>query len=88
VSRKKYQTRLASDRAEQVDEYMAEHDISQSEAVRRLVEAGLEVERDDGEITDTREMSTATMDERVRLAGGLLMLLSLVFLVVSEVGLI
>lgn len=37
-----YNTRLPSDTAQRVDEYMEEHDISKSEAVRRLVSAGLE----------------------------------------------
>ena len=44
MAREKYQTRLAADMAEKVDEYKDELDISQAEAIRRLIEAGLEAE--------------------------------------------
>ena len=52
MPREKYQTRLPADTGEQVDEYIDEHEISQSEAIRRLVEAGLEA-NDQSEGTDT-----------------------------------
>lgn len=47
MSRRKFQTRLADDVAEEVDEYLAERGISQAEGVRRLIHAGLEAEADD-----------------------------------------
>jgi len=88
MPRQKYQTRLPADMAEKVDEYRDEHDISQAEAVRRLIDAGLEVERDDGEIVDTRDMAEARLNENVRLAGGVLIALMLAFLVLAEVGIV
>jgi len=50
----RYQTRLPSDDAERVDEYVRDRDISQSEAVRRLIRAGLETVADDEEDGDDR----------------------------------
>ena len=44
MSRRKFQTRLADDTAEKVDEYLAERGISQAEGVRRLIQIGLEAE--------------------------------------------
>lgn len=88
MAREKYQTRLPADMAEKVDEYKDEHDISQAEAVRRLIETGLEVERDDGEILDTREMATARANETVRAAGGALIGLMVLLLLLLEVGIL
>lgn len=84
----RYQTRLPADDAERVDDYVENRDISQAEAVRRLIRAGLEVERDDGEIVDTRDMATAGVNERARQSGTVLMLLMLGFLTAAEVGLL
>lgn len=88
MAREKYQTRLPADTAEQVNDYIEDREISQSEAIRRLVETGLEVERDDGEIIDTRDMATVNMNERARQSGTILMLLLLGFLTAAEVGLV
>jgi len=88
MAREKYQTRLPADTAEKVNDYIEDREISQSEAIRRLVETGLEVERDDGEIIDTRDMATASINERARQSGGILMLLLLGFLTAAEVGLV
>lgn len=86
MARQKYQTRLPADMAEKVDEYRDEHDISQAEAVRRLIDAGLEVERDDGEIIDTRGMATARMNETARTAGGAMIGVMVLLLLLLEVG--
>jgi hypothetical protein len=72
--------------AEKVDEFQDEHDISQAEAVRRLIDAGLEVERDDGEIIDTRGMATARMNETARTAGGAMIGVMVLLLLLLEVG--
>lgn len=53
MARRKFQTRLADDTAEQVDEYIGELGISQAEGVRRLIQAGLEAEADDDDEDDT-----------------------------------
>jgi hypothetical protein len=52
MAREKYQTRLPADMAEKVDEYKDENDISQAEAVRRLVESGLEAQNEPDDETD------------------------------------
>jgi hypothetical protein len=44
VPKKQYQTRLDSDMAEAVEAYQDEHNLTDAEAVRRLVAAGLEHE--------------------------------------------
>lgn len=49
MAREKYQTRLAADHAEAVDRYADERGVSQSEAVRRLIVAGLEAKREEEE---------------------------------------
>lgn len=59
MPKKKYQTRLPADTAEDVDEYRDEHEISQAEAVRRLVSAGLKAEADgDGETHRAAQVGT------------------------------
>lgn len=88
MAREKYQTRLPADMAEKVDEYKDENDISQAEAVRRLIDTGLKVERQDGELVDMSERSVARMNETARTAGGALIGLLVLFLALSEVGLI
>jgi predicted phage tail protein len=40
----RYQTRLDADHAERVDQYRDDHDLTQAEAVRRLILTGLDVE--------------------------------------------
>lgn len=54
MSKEKYQTRLASDDAERVEQYREKSNLSTSEAVRRLVRLGLE----DHNSNKPREVST------------------------------
>jgi len=54
MAKSRYQTRLPADQAERVDEYVKNHDISQSEAVRRLILSGLDHE--DGETVTRAEI--------------------------------
>jgi hypothetical protein len=67
----RYQTRLPTDDAERVDDYAENHDISESEAVRRLIRAGLNAEaaESDGQL------------QRAKSGPLLPLLLALVFLV-------
>ena len=88
MPREKYQTRLPADTSEEVEEYIEENQISQAEAIRRLVETGLEVERDDGDILDTRGMATARMNETAQTGGGVLIALMVFLLLLLEVGLL
>jgi len=53
--REKYQTRLDSDDARAVESFQAEHDISQSEAVRRLIKDGLDAQDTDDDLDELRE---------------------------------
>jgi hypothetical protein len=47
MAQDRFQTRLPADDADRVEEYRAAHEISQAEAVRRLIRAGLEAEFQD-----------------------------------------
>ena len=58
VPKKQYQTRLDSDMAEAVEEYQDEHNLTDAEAVRRLVAAGLEHQSQ-----PTREEIAAHLEE-------------------------
>lgn len=52
MARKKYQTRLPADTADEVDEFIDERDISQAEGIRRLVQSGLEAQDEPDDETD------------------------------------
>jgi metal-responsive CopG/Arc/MetJ family transcriptional regulator len=85
----KYQTRLPNDDAERLDNFVDEHDISESEAVRRLVRTGLDVEDPDNDrYIDTDGMATASINQTAGQTGSILMLLMLGFLTAVEVGLL
>lgn len=85
----KFQTRLPDDTAEKVYEYMDEHNVSQSEAIRRLVERGLVVEAADGQLVIGSEgEAVAGISPTVRLIGGATIGLMVLFIFISEVGLI
>ena len=58
MPKKQYQTRLDSDMAEAVEEYQDEHNLTDAEAVRRLVAAGLEQQNQ-----PTREEIAADLEE-------------------------
>jgi len=88
MPREKYQTRLPADTSEEVEEYIEENQISQAEAIRRLVETGLEVERDDGDILDTRRMASAGVNQTAQTGGGVLIALMVFLLLLLEVGLL
>jgi hypothetical protein len=84
MSRKpKVQTRLPKDTHERFEEYREARDLTKSDATRRLVEAGLDVETD----RDNTEMRTfehvATFETLWR--GGVV--LGLLVLLLAEVGL-
>ena len=49
MAKEKYQTRLPADTADEVDDYIAEREISQAEGIRRLVESGLKAEAEPGD---------------------------------------
>jgi len=76
MPREKYQTRLDADDARKVEWYRGKRDISESEAVRRLIRKGLEVKSkektdDKEEITDPKqaalEVLTKNAFERIYL---------------------
>jgi len=75
----RYQTRLPEDDAERVDEYVDEHGVSQSEAVRRLIRRGLEAEED-------ASRSEASINRTVRLVGGVLIGLVALAIILAAAG--
>jgi hypothetical protein len=77
------QARADPDTVEGIEEYAEERDISRSEAIRRLLREGLEAGEEDDE---TEEYAVAKMSPTVRLVGGLLIGLALLFLLLSELG--
>jgi hypothetical protein len=66
VARDRFQTRLPDDRAEKVYEFQEDRDVSQAEAVRRLLYAGLEAEADE----DEDDGAEADEDEKMAMADG------------------
>jgi len=46
MMKEKYQTRLPSNVADEVDEFIDDRDISQAEGVRQLIERGLDADPD------------------------------------------
>jgi Arc/MetJ-type ribon-helix-helix transcriptional regulator len=87
----RFQTRLPEDDAERVNEYVEEHGVSQSEAVRRLIRAGLEAEEEETNDAATtpfagKGYASARVNEAARVSGGAAILLMLLFLVLVEVG--
>jgi predicted phage tail protein len=57
----RYQTRLDADHAERVDQYRDDHDLTQAEAVRRLILTGLDIE--DGTATVPADEIRRDLDE-------------------------
>ena len=55
---KQANARLPKDLYEELEEYAEEREISRSEAVRRCIDSGLDVERSDVDITMKREKDT------------------------------
>lgn len=49
MAQDRFQTRLPADDAERVEKYRSSNEISQAEAVRRLIRAGLDAEFKDGD---------------------------------------
>ena len=85
----RYQTRLHQDNADRVDQYVEEHDVSQSEAVRRLIREGLDAVEEDERETDEEEaepLAEASINQTVRILGGLGIALALLFFVLVRLG--
>lgn len=82
MKRERVQTRADTDTVEQVEEYADEKDISESEAVRRLLRAGL-VQKGYRE-ADTAGFATANISYTIRLVGGLLIGLLILALLVIQ----
>ena len=84
MGRERLQTRDDPDTIEQVEQYAADKDISQSEAIRRLIRTGLV----EAGYRDGPQLATARINETARTAGGVAIGLLVVFLTLSEVGLL
>jgi len=88
MGRERLQTRDDPDTIEQVEQYAADKDISQSEAVRRLIRTGLvEAGYRDGAAAEP-QLATARINQTARTAGGVVIGLLVLFLTLSEVGLV
>ncbi len=87
MARERIQTRDDPDVKEAVEEYAEEKDITEAEAVRRLIRTGLTVEGYDApgtvgteaveELAEREGYVEARMNQYVRTVGGLLILLAL-----------
>jgi hypothetical protein len=102
MAREQLQARCDADTVGQIEQYAEEKDIAKSEAMRRMLRAGLRVKgyRDEtgenvhiGEgavrdLSDTPELSEANISGTVRLLGGALVGLAIIVYLLSELGLI
>jgi hypothetical protein len=81
------QTRIPEDDYERFEEYRSERDISQSEATRRLVRAGLEAEEADGDLGGEADgMAVAGINQFARDWGGVLIGLVILAVLLFEIG--
>ena len=85
MAREKLQTRADPDTVEDVTSYAEEKGISEAEAVRRLLRAGIEAE---AHVIGAGSRSSASINETARTIGGALIGLGVLFLIVLELGLI
>jgi len=68
MAKERYQTRLPADKAEQLEQFKNDRDISNAEAMRRLVDRGLEQtsERQPAETADDLERTQSAGADRAR----------------------
>lgn len=86
MARERIQTRADADTLEQVEQYAEDKDISYSEAVRRLIRAGL-IEKGYRESEAAGDdLAEARINETARTAGGAAILVVVVLLLLLEVG--
>jgi len=102
MAREQLQARCDADTVDQIEQYAEEKDIAKSEAMRRMLRAGLRVKgyRDEtgenahiGEgavrdLSDNPELSKAHILDAVRIVGGASIGLALIYLLLVEIGLI
>ena len=102
MAREQLQARCDADTVGQIEQYAEEKDIAKSEAMRRMLRAGLRVKgyRDEtaenahiGEgavrdLSDNPGLSKAHISGTARLVGGALVGLALLYLLLAEFGLI
>ena len=88
MGRERIQTRADGDTVEQIETYTDDHDVSESEAIRRLIRRGLKAEgyRGNDEIPD--DYAEAHMSETARTVGGVLIGVALLLVLFAELGLI
>lgn len=86
MTKPRLQARFAEDRAEEVEEFAQENNISKSDALRRLVRRGLETERTDEEDEDEDETTdTSQYWERGDLAARFAILFAVIGIAVGYV---
>jgi hypothetical protein len=84
MARERVQTRADADTVSAIEEYAEEKEISESEAVRRLIRSGLSLH---GYEVPGRH-SQARFNANIRAVGGAVILILLVLLTLAEFGLI
>lgn len=83
MPRELVQARADPDTVQGIEDYADERDISQSEAIRRLLREGLEADEEDDE---PEEYAVANMNETARTAGGVVLGLLVFVLILLELG--
>jgi len=86
--REKYQTRLDSDDARAVESFQAKHDISQSEAVRRLIKDGLDAQDTDDDLDELREDIADLEDQLVSRRSDMMSLPLLILTLILAISLL
>jgi hypothetical protein len=89
MPRELVQARADPDTVQGIEDYAEERDISQSEAIRRLLREGLEAdeeEEEEEEESESEEYAVANMNATVRTAGGVVLGLLVFVLILIEIG--
>lgn len=89
MARELVQARADPDTVDAIEEYAEERDISRSEAIRRLLRAGVEAQNDEEEtLFELGGYSVARVAPIIRLIGGALMGIAVLYLLLAEFGLL
>jgi hypothetical protein len=90
MGRERIQTRADGDTVDQIENYREDHDVSNSEAMRRLIRRGLEAEGYRGETDDEIPdgYAKAGISQTARIIGGTMIGVALTLLLFAEVGVI
>lgn len=90
MGRERIQTRADGDTVDQIENYREDHDVSNSEAMRRLIRRGLEAEGYRGEADDEIPdgYAKAGINETTRIVGGTLIGVAGLLYLFAQLGVI